>query len=692
MNRVNWFVAAAGLTSILLASKTGAEGFAEFRSTFVDRFDYDWTSGNIPAMTTAIQNQIGAAAQEGFTEVVWQVRGRGDALYNSNYEPPAAGLTPGFDPLQTAIDAAHSHGLKLHAWINTTPIWNTTAIDPPNDSIEHIYHRSNPSFRLTDIDGNLEPQQGWEGGYASVNPVLPEVHAHINNVVRDIAENYDVDGINLDYIRYIPGANNAAADFAHLPHDAISHQMFQQATGLNAGDIGNFGAYKQYITGRITDLVRSIKQTVDDVELSTGRSILLSADVWRDPDVGKNDYMQDYRTWIEEELLDVAMPMIYLSALNDHIFFDANLANTLSAVANSGSSTRIAPTLATYLHVDPARGGGVELTLSQMNRAFEGFGQGGADGVGFYDYPAFFTGYSNRDRRRIKSFFATIAPAEPGPGEVIDDFEADHGRFHWDHQTAGNPHTFGLADGTIISRDTSEAQSGGASQLLNLVAEPGTTNWMIRHYSGEETAGNPSDNAMISADGWVGMWLKTDDAGLLVRIGIDDPTASSPAAVERGIPLSVIADNEWHLYQWNLLDELHWEAYSGAADGFIDGTNGSVTIDSIWLAGVGDAQVHLDTVAHNPGAALETALAAAAVPGDYNADGGVDFADYSAWSESFGDGVVDAAGYVLWRKAMASGGAGGAVAAVAAPEPATGMLLLFAAAMYGAILRRGCAR
>ena len=91
--------------------------------------------------------------------------------------------------------------------------------------------------------------------------------------------------------------------------------MFQQASGgLDGSDPTNFTEYKNYIKGRITDLVVSIKQTVDSAEVSTGRTIEYSASVWRDPDIGENDYMQDYRTWLENDYLDVVMPMIYLSA------------------------------------------------------------------------------------------------------------------------------------------------------------------------------------------------------------------------------------------------------------------------------------------------------------------------------------------------------------------------------------------
>jgi hypothetical protein len=89
--------AAATLSAAVLAlvpahcSATPYEGFADYRTILLSRFDYTWNSPNITAMENQIHTMMQNAANHGFTEIIWQVRGQSDALYNSNVEPRIAG-------------------------------------------------------------------------------------------------------------------------------------------------------------------------------------------------------------------------------------------------------------------------------------------------------------------------------------------------------------------------------------------------------------------------------------------------------------------------------------------------------------------------------------------------------------------------------------------------------------------------
>jgi uncharacterized lipoprotein YddW (UPF0748 family) len=368
--------------------------FGDFRGLWLSRFEFNEDN------TASIQNQVNRAADMGITDIIWQVRGKADAYYNSNYETPAEDWQGIVDPLQVALDTAHNRGMKLHAWINSMPIWRDTA-QPTNPN--HIFHNSNPSFRVTDINGNVEQIVNGNStfnnnSYARVNHVLPEVQTHINNVVNDIATNYNVDGIHLDYIRWLgPGdsGDGHRPDWDYLPHDSVSHQLYFNETGQDASDGSTFNkreAYRDWVQGKITDLVTSVGQTIDAAEITEGREIKLSAAVWNNPTVAENEYMQDYRTWLEQDLLDIAIPMVYLRESNRHL-----MEGFLDDIFGTATNTDISIGLGTYLHTnDPGRGG-VPETISQMQQVYD---DGGADSLTFFSYNSLLNGSSLSNERR----------------------------------------------------------------------------------------------------------------------------------------------------------------------------------------------------------------------------------------------------------------------------------------------------
>jgi len=318
-----------------------------------------------------------------------------------------------------------------------------------------------------------------------------------------------------------------------------------------------------------------------------------------------------------------------------------------------------------------------------INGVAQAYGIWGAIGSGAPNTTSFITGSGRLN-------VVAVPPPAPPPGHIIDDFEANEGHFAWPfNQTSGAQNTFGLDAATTIDRVTTQHQgaTGEASQLLNLVTTNAGGAWQLRHNSGSgaNNAGQPAGNEPLDATGYVGFWLKTDHPGMTVRLAIDDPVGANTDAVERSFAQNIFSDNQWHLYQWNLTDPNHWDPLGGGANGAIDAVNGTVTIDSIWFAGSGDAQIYLDNVSHN----AFGKLAAAAVAGDFNGDGVVDASDYLLWrsslgsavtpgtkADSNGSGLVDTADYVTWRKILPPG-SGASLEDIAVPEPC-GMLLAFA--------------
>ncbi len=181
-----------------------------------------------------------------------------------------------------------------------------------------------------------------------------------------------------------------------------------------------------------------------------------------------------------------------------------------------------------------------------------------------------------------------FAPAALATVTVIDDFEVDEGHFTLQPTFSGS--TVGLLASSTADRVETEAYAGIGSQQLDLLDNPNGSGWTLRHLSG---GGSASGNVSITATGWIGYALKTETPGLTASIALDDP-----GTADRGNFIPVIADGEWHVYQWNMDDDTQWHGWV-TGNGIIDGP--TLTIDSIFLESSTeqDATVFIDSVMYN---------------------------------------------------------------------------------------------
>ncbi len=260
--------------------------------------------------------------------------------------------------------------------------------------------------------------------------------------------------------------------------------------------------------------------------------------------------------------------------------------------------------------------------------------------------------------------------SDPGDLVSIANFDADEGYFKWAIDYSGQ--TTGVGPDSHAIRVTSQSQAGSGSQELFIDGDPG--GWLVRHLSGSASPpSSPATNLALDATGSIGFWLKTNNTGLTVQIAIDDP-----GTAERGLAQSVQDDGQWHLYEWDLEDDDQWQGWFNG-DGTITGP--TITLDSIFFAGAGDATIYLDSVAHNPLGSLLP------LPGDFNGDGNLDEEDLAIWQLNFGtpsgatadqgdadrDTDVDGADFLHWQIGVSSN-TGQSIASV--PEPASLALLV----------------
>jgi uncharacterized lipoprotein YddW (UPF0748 family) len=291
---------------LLLAILAGTPNFTsfaqsnEFRGMWVNA----WNTGlqNSSQVTTLV-NQLRAG---NFNAVIPQVRRRGDALYDSNFEPHATGTTPAdFDALGDLIAKAHNTNagpyIEVHAWLVTYHIKQGIALPPQPDHPLNLH----PDWLLLDVTGT-----NFIGNEYTFDPGHPEVQRHTFNVAMDIVTNYNVDGLNFDYIRY--SGNNEG-------YNPVTVARFNQRFGRTGQPSPSDALWKQFRRDQLTGLLRKIYLNV----MAVKPHVKVSADTitwapgptsdaqWYSSSAAWNSVLQDWRGWMEEGILDLNVPMNY---------------------------------------------------------------------------------------------------------------------------------------------------------------------------------------------------------------------------------------------------------------------------------------------------------------------------------------------------------------------------------------------
>lgn len=236
----------------------------------------------------------------GFNTIFFQVRPAGDAFYPSELAPWSAYLTgrqdlppkPEYDPLEFMIQEAHQQGMEFHAWFN--PFRATMNLDTAELSLRHVFKR----------------HRRWVKQYGRrfyMDPGVPEAREHIRDVVMEVVDQYDVDGVHFDdYFYPYPIAGQPFPDtMTYLQHGRSSYQ-----------DIGDWRRDNvNKMVQMVSEAIRESKPHVffgispfgvwrnqeDDQQGSDTKASITSYD----------DVYADAKTWLRKDWIDYIVPQLY---------------------------------------------------------------------------------------------------------------------------------------------------------------------------------------------------------------------------------------------------------------------------------------------------------------------------------------------------------------------------------------------
>jgi uncharacterized lipoprotein YddW (UPF0748 family) len=204
----------------------------EFRGVWVASVDnIDWPSAR--GLSTREQQDeliaiLDRAVALRLNAVILQVRPAADALYASQYEPWSEYLTgkmgrapnPWYDPLEFAVNEAHKRGLELHAWFNPYRARHPSARSAPSPN-----HISVTNPELVKRYG----QHLW------MDPGEPAVRQRTIDVVLDVVNRYDIDGVHVDDYFYPYKEKDRRGNNIEFP-DASSYRRYRNSGGTLGRD------------------------------------------------------------------------------------------------------------------------------------------------------------------------------------------------------------------------------------------------------------------------------------------------------------------------------------------------------------------------------------------------------------------------------------------------------------------------
>ncbi len=275
-------------------ARTGLDAVAPYRRfLWVTRWDYHSADD--------IGKICYNAASARFTDVLFQVRGEGTVFYRSALEPWAWELTgtnasstgadPGWDPLATAVAEAHRWGLRIHAYMNVLPGWAQKQAPPRPSGQLFVAH---PDWFMVDRKGR-RMSGDW---YRFLDPGLPAVRGHLAAVFAEVARNYPLDGVSLDYIRY----PFEQGDYSYNPAVLERFRALSGGTPQRHPD-----AWLDFRRAQVTETVRAISAAVR----AARPGVEISAAIVADPEDGPDKACQQPELWLRQRLIDAAAPMAY---------------------------------------------------------------------------------------------------------------------------------------------------------------------------------------------------------------------------------------------------------------------------------------------------------------------------------------------------------------------------------------------
>lgn len=244
-------------------------------------------------------NEIFSNCKEfGLNTVFVQIRPFSDSFYPSQIFPWSEyltgkqGMSLDYDPLQIIIDAAKKYGLSFHAWVNPFRITFETDFNKLSEN--------HPALKYKDSDVIFKSDSG-----IYFNPASIKAQKLILDGIREITENYEIDGIHIDDYFY------------PVTSESIDKNQYNEYI-KNGGKLSLSDWRLEIVNAFVSGMYQTVKSVNSDITVSVSPAGNIS-----------NNYktlFADVRRWGGQKgYCDMIIPQLYFGFNHETLPFETAL-------------------------------------------------------------------------------------------------------------------------------------------------------------------------------------------------------------------------------------------------------------------------------------------------------------------------------------------------------------------------------
>ena len=275
------------------SSKTHAIWFSflEYEQMLTGRSEAEFTA--------SVQTMMSNLESLGINKIYAHASSYTDAFYKSSYYPWSkycSGILdqdPGFDPLAIIITEATLRNIKVDAWINPLRSFTEEELAGLDDKYLVKQWYNDPSAKASHLM--------YANGRYYLNPGNKDVLTLIENVVKELCDNYSLTGIHIDDYFYPTEMS-----------DELDQVTYQEYLAENPNT--SISDYRIHCTDVLVETIHSITKTHKNYVFSISPNANIETNL--------TTYYADVEKWMKsKDYCDQMIPQIYFGFENETMAF-----------------------------------------------------------------------------------------------------------------------------------------------------------------------------------------------------------------------------------------------------------------------------------------------------------------------------------------------------------------------------------